>query len=855
MTTADVLLLTISFNDIPFSLIGIYRKHEFTVNNFLTELEPIFSRLKTNSIIMGDLNIDINKSNTDTDAYLSLMYNYSFTPLIDNYTRITKDSSTNIDHIFVRHKCLSNFKPGIFHINITDHSLVALIISNEKPNYRSTEKTFVKKINYDGVKTALMTTDWSSVFNWNDVDNAVHSFYSILNNCIQQNTEDITISNKFHKAKTKSPWITETILKKIEKRNKLLKTQKNRPFDLDFQNYVNRFKANLCLEIDNAKKAFYHKLFQKHAGNTSEQWRIVNNLTDQKDRVQITKIRLEDGRIEQNPQAIANLFNDYFVSVAQQLITSPPGPRPDTLRYCQHQPRSLFLNPVTHQEISSIIKSLKNKKSTGCDNISTHLIKFIEPEISKVLAFIVNLSFLSGKFPTKFKQATVVPIFKKGDRELLQNHRPIALLCVFSKVFERCMKARLLSFLNKVKFFSPYQFGFTEGKSTETAITTLMENVLHSINNNNKSSGIFIDFSKAFDLVDHGILLEKLKAAGVRGVALDWFESYLTNRTQKVNIANITSNSKPVSRGVPQGSVLSATMFLIFVNDLLCVPFKGRATAFADDIALQYNNTHWTNILEEMKFDIRSLKAWCENNNMIVNAEKTKFINFGLKRFSFDNNLKFHVNINCENDNKCKCPVIEQVNQIKYLGIIIDESLSWKPHTDNLQSQLRRNVRKFYFLRNLLPEAVMRTLYFALIHSRFIYGIEIWGGASNKALNPLEIIQKHFIRIITFKCKREPSLPLFRQLKILPLKYLFVFKVLKTFYMRSGDDNNKQFKYYTRAASEGLFKRPKVYKSFFRKSFVFLGPKLFNLLPNQIKIICKKHLFKKKNWNLVAGKG
>lgn len=852
MNTADVLLLNISFNNNLVSLFGVYRKHEYSVNNFLAELEPVFNNFKTNSIVIGDLNIDINRTNTETEAYLSLMYNYSFTSLIDKHTRITKDSCTNIDHIFVRHKHLNNFKAAIFHLNITDHSLTALSMSTEKSNVKLHECFVTKKVNYEGVRNELFITDWSNIFNTDDVDNAIDSFYYILNCCMQKNTKEFTLSKKMQKAKEKSPWINTLILKKIKKRDNLLKTLKNRPFDTQFLNYFNRYKLNLCSEIDRAKHKYYNNLFHKHEGNPSEQWRIINSLTEQTDRVQITKIRLEDGRVEQSPQVIANMFNDYFVSVPQQLITGPSGPRPDTLQHCYHQTRSIFLTPVTHLEISSIIKSLKNKKSTGIDNISTQLIKCVEPAISNVLAFIINLSFQKGKFPSKLKEATIVPIFKKGDRELLQNHRPIALLCILSKIFEKCMKTRLLSFLNNINYFSPNQFGFTEGKSTETAISVFIENILHSINNGHKASGIFIDFSKAFDLVDHRILLDKMEASGVRGTALDWFESFLINRSQRVIIANSISNSSTITQGVPQGSVLSATLFLIFINDLLHIPFRGKTTAFADDIAIQYTDVNWNNIFEDMKMDIQKLKAWCDNNNMVINADKTKFINFNLKKYSFNKALKFHINISCENSSDCNCPIIEQVNQIKYLGVIIDETLSWKPQTEQLHLHLRKNVRKFYFLRNLLPNTLMHTLYFALIHSRLIYGIEFWGGASNNVLQPLEIMQKHFVRIITFKCKHEPSLPLFRQLKVLPLKYLFIFKVLKLFYMRSGDGYAMQFAYITRAATEGLFMRPRVHKTFFGKSFVYLGPKIFNTLPNQIKATRNKYRFLKelKKWLL-----
>lgn len=350
--------------------------------------------------------------------------------------------------------------------------------------------------------------------------------------------------------------------------------------------------------------------------------------------------------------------------------------------------------------------------------------------------------------------------------------------------------------------------------------------------------------------MDHDILLQKLWRCGIRGITLSWFSSYLKGRYQRVRIKNTLSSSKHIQIGVPQGAVLSATLFIIFLNDLLRIPFKGTISAFADDVALRYSDVNWNNIWKNMNIDLIKLNNWCKNNYMVINANKTKFINFDYKRFSFEQLLKLHNGVNCLE--QCKCPVIEQVDHIKYLGIIIDENVSWKHHAQLLQLQLRLNIRKFYFLRKLVSEETLKTLYFALIHSRLIYGIELWGGANITTLNPLKVLQKFFIRILTFKNKRESALPLFRMLNILPLKYLFLYKVLKIFYVRSGNIGTERLGYNTRSVSQGHFTRPKVNKVLYRNSLLFLGPKVFNLVPKDIKLSPNINVFLKdlKSWLL-----
>ncbi len=340
---------------------------------------------------------------------------------------------------------------------------------------------------------------------------------------------------------------------------------------------------------------------------------------------------------------------------------------------------TISLYTCTCNEIELIVKGFNDSKSCGFDNISPKVIKAVINDISTVLCHIFNLSFNMGTVPVGLKTAKVSPIYKTGPIDFLGNYRPISVLPCISKILERLMYTRLSNFLTKHSIIGNSQFGFRKNHSTAMALTTIVDKIAHALDSNDVTFGIFLDLAKAFDTVDHKIIIRKLEHYGVRGIALNWFSSYLSDRKQTVTFKNYLSSYNDVKCGVPQGSILGPLLFIIYINDCTNVSDVLDFVKFADDTNV-FSSAKDEHILANiLNLELAKLSDWFIANKLSLNIEKTKFIYFSKRRRKNESEIII--------DGK----KIEQVQNIKFLGIQIDEKLNWIEQSKILCKKLSRN--------------------------------------------------------------------------------------------------------------------------------------------------------------------
>ena len=477
--------------------------------------------------------------------------------------------------------------------------------------------------------------------------------------------------------------------------------------------------------------------------------------------------------------------------------------------------------------------ALKNSNSCGIDNLSSNLLKISVNYLVYPLTFLINFSLESGIFPKMFKTAKVLPLYKKGDRLLLENYRPVSLLCSLSKVLEKIVFDKIVQFLTQHNILSDSQHGFRRGRNTQTAIIRFINNLYDNLDINNKCVGLFMDLSKAFDLVSHSLLGQKLCEYGLRGKIHDWLLSYLTDRKQLVDINGVRSKEQCVNIGVPQGSVLGPLLFLIFVNDLAYIDNNDKLTMFADDNTYLMCGSSLENTIESIQNAINNFVQWFKNSKLYLNTTKTVFINFTPRTAAINHSCLI----------KIEHKSIEQVSDTKFLAIYIDNALNWKKHVDFLCSKLSSLCFAVYRLRQVTNKSIALTFYFSHILSRLRYGIIFWGNSSQ--MHRIFKVQKRAVRNIV-GCKRTDSCrPYFKSLNVLTLPCIYILELLifvktnPSFFIPNGNYHA----YDTR--HDKILAIPAHNLTLYENSPKYMGIKCYNKLPAEIKSIDNMKEFKK----------
>lgn len=713
----------------PSSPIAIYEQHGKAV-------ELICSKLKScdSIILVGDFNIPSLSWQVDAitnylipifsiDApteFINGISNNSLTQI----NNVVNSSGRWLDLIFVsdpddfsHRRTLPLRCPEDRH-----HPTIEIIFSysyshtNDKPTL---EKQFCfKKTDYQLLNTLLSQINWIELFsNYNDnLDLSITTFYNLLHDCFLDSVPKILPSKS-----TGPPWNTKYLSKLKNKKNKMFKKYKDKNTPINYKNYsVARSEFNI--ENNSAYKNYINKMKNNLKDDPKSFYKFVNS---KRRSVDFPSTMKYNGLESSDDISISNMFAKFFASTySSSLFNNSQYP------YSIEQSTSIIIPSLNEVNVSSNLSKLKMSYVSGPDGVPTCILKRCSNLLCTPLTYLFNLSLKLGYFPEAWKDSFIIPLFKTGSKSSISNYRGIAKLSAIPKLFEKLITEMLSHQVSSL--LSPKQHGFRKSRSTITNLLELTSIVNDGFIKKKQTDAVYTDFSKAFDKVNHDLLLFKLDLLGFSVMLLKWIESYLKNRKQYVKFRNSKSNYIYVSSGVPQGSHLGPLLFTLFINDLPKVIKYSQTLMYADDVKifLSFNNTADQALLQ---YDIINFTTWCEDNLMDLNTKKCKYM-----IFSRTTPINGCFLMNNE--------PLELVQTFNDLGILLDKQLDFRAH---VSTTINKAMGVLGFIKRWAKEFsdpyTTKQLYTTLVRPILEYGSVVWDPSVKIRTQSIESVQKQFL--------------------------------------------------------------------------------------------------------------
>ena len=703
------------------------------LNLLLNILGPSIS---DNWIILGDFNYKkIDWDNLEFGSSKLNSYEEQFvTTVMDNFlqqhvnqpTRVREGQRDSLlDLVLTRDENIISDIEYLEPLGKSDHSVLLVKINKQVDlgDVGPNTKLCLNAGDYDAMRRSLGTQVWFNNFSCKDLDQNWNYFKSVL-----QNESLLHIPTKNVRGAQKPPWMNAKAFGFYKTKKRLWMKYRFTKTEEAFSSYKKaRNKANN--EIKKARKRYEN---EKISTNPKQFWTYLKSHT--KPRSTVQNLKRCDGQLTSSEEETANEFNRYFSSVfssdSQHIVS-------EIAEIVEAESNIISEIEFSRDKVFDMLNKIKIDSSPGPDEIYPKILYEVRYEILEPLCYLFNLSLSTGKLPYEWKEATVVPIYKKGDRSLASNYRPVSLTSVVCKLLERLIRDELLKHIVNNRIICEEQFGFVPGRSCQLQLLNALEQWTRSWDEGIPTDVIYTDFSKAFDLVSHCKLIYKLNCMGVRGLLLKWIENFLSDRKQRVRVNNALSGWQPVTSGVPQGSVLGPILFVYYINDLPLVAGNCRAGLFADDAKFSTTvDTH--GMAMGLQEDAYKICEWTEMWSLRLNVDKCNVLHIG------NNNQNYRYCLG-QGDQK---QLLQEVPLVRDLGVLVDTNLAFGAHISDIVKKANRMLGMIKRCFKYMGKDIFVRLYKALVRPLLEYSSSVWSPYLIKDKKLIEGVQRRATKLI-----------------------------------------------------------------------------------------------------------